>query len=74
MGGKALGNVLSHQDAQEVMDGTIKPVKGEVRVFTSLTDPTGVKPTLIVKVNVGPNLVEVLKQIRKKYLPLEGKL
>ncbi|KAK2464062.1 hypothetical protein APHAL10511_003932 [Amanita phalloides] len=70
--GKAYGNVLSHQDMPEIQGEVVKPVKGEVRVFTSLIDPTNIKPTLIVKVNTDPNLVQVLKQIKKKYTPNEA--
>ena len=70
--GKASGNVLSHADAPEILEQKIKSVKGEVRLFTSLVDPTNLKPVLIVKTNIDTNLALVLKQMRKKYLPIEG--
>ena len=42
--GKALGNELSHADTPEVFGGhEVKPVKGDIRVFTSLADPTNLK-------------------------------
>jgi hypothetical protein len=65
--------VLSHADAPEVLSEKVKPVKGEVRVFTSLADPTYLKPTLVVKTNTDTNIIQVLKQMRKKYLPIESK-
>jgi hypothetical protein len=72
--GKALGNVLSHEDAPEVFAEQVKSVKGEIRVFTSLVDPINLKPVFIVKVYPDPSLVQVLKQMGKKYKQLESKL
>jgi len=71
--GKALGNVLSLADAPEVLSEKVKPVKGEVRIFTSLADPTHLKPVLVAKINTTTSLIETLNQMRKKYLPIASK-
>ena len=71
--GKAHGNVLSLADAPEVLGDKLKLPEGEVRVFTSLVDPTDVKATLVVKATTDTSLIVILKQMRKKYCPMEGK-
>ena len=66
--------MLSHADAPEVFGGhEVKPVKGDIRVFTSLADPTNLKPTLVVRTNTDTSLVQILKQMQKKYRPIESK-
>ena len=72
--GRALGNVLSHADAPEILTENVKSVKGEIRVFTSLVDPTKYKPVFIVKVYPNPSLSQVLKHMKKKYKELKSKL
>lgn len=69
--GKAQGKMFSHSDAPEMLSGIVKPVKGDVKIATSLSNPL-VKFT--VKTNCDTSLLQVLMQMKKRHTSMEGKL
>ncbi len=66
-----MGNEFSHSDAPELLPGIVQPVKGDVKIATSLSD-LSVKFT--VKTNCDISLLQVLMQMKKRYSYIEGKL
>lgn len=71
MRGRAQGIAFSPSDAPELLSGVVGPVKGDVKIAASLSDPS-VKFT--IKTNCDTSLPQVLMQMKKRYTSIEGKV
>jgi len=67
--GRAIGNVFNQADASDIHGG-LYPVKGSVHVYKGCVDPTQNKPNMVVKADVTPNLVDVVKKMARSYSPV----
>jgi hypothetical protein len=72
--GQALGNVFNISDVPDVDKEVLVPRTGKVQLYGSLVDPTQVKPSCVLKVNVSFSMAPILKSIAAKWSPIESKL
>jgi hypothetical protein len=72
--GKATGNVFSLADAPDIMQDRIQ-AQGLVKVYKSCIDTTSdtIKPSMVLKSEVTPSLVPVLKKLSRRYSPISSK-
>jgi hypothetical protein len=71
--GKAIGNVFSLADAPDVMQDRIQ-AQGLVKVYKSCIAATDlVNPSMVVKTEVTPSLVPILKKLSRRYSPVSSK-
>jgi hypothetical protein len=71
--GRAVGNVLSFTDAQDLLTTNFVPAKGTVRLYPDLShNPSYNKPIITLKTEAKPTLGPVLKRLARGYSPIRN--
>ena len=70
--GRAYGNIYNHADAEMVFGSESRI--GKVHIYTSRVDPTLVKPDMVLKHKVTPELKPILTALARGYSPVRSKL
>lgn len=71
--GRATGNFFNFADAEDIMEDRVQ-VQGLVKVYKSCVDiATDPKPTMVLKTEVTPSIIPVLKHLSRKYSPVGSK-
>jgi hypothetical protein len=72
--GRAVGNVLNHADAPDMVADQFAPAKGVVRLYSDLAQhPAQVRPTMTLKSSAAPTLAPILKKLARSYSPVQSK-
>ena len=73
MRGRAVGNVLSMPDAQDMLEYHPVPAKGTVRIFSDLShNPSHHNPVATLKTEAKPTLGPVLQRLARKHSPVRN--
>ena len=70
--GRAYGNVYNHADAETIFGSDSR--MGKVHIYTSRVNPTLVKPDMVLKHKVIPELKPILNALARGYSPVRRKL
>ncbi|TFK34088.1 hypothetical protein BDQ12DRAFT_592142, partial [Crucibulum laeve] len=75
--GQAHGNHKNHADFNSFLDTDLGPVMGKVHLYVSdqnpaNIDPTSLKPTMSLRVEITPTIGPVVQKFAKKYSPISS--